>query len=535
MYSIFEQDIPSDVRDLISDYFKRILDDLYSIKEAKKTDRLIVSRYGDKVRRHLDIIKEEIYDKVLDYIMKKSLKIYKEEGYEKVLEFLKSVDSKKYFYLFIKRFLSVIIKNLGFDFFVLAGEDESYAEALERIYYLNSEVQETDYYDTKDGEEESVNEGEVSKVVDVKETDNIIDYYYNQIRNICKNKIDSYYQIVSNSNDFTFSISFSEVSGMSFSDRISYILDKYDDFVFRKLTSFDEYILKIKSLLNLAYNIEMYNIYLTTKVKKVRKMGVKNISGDVYENFSKSSSDVILLINMYLDAASNVYNSQSNDNIRIMILQLIYFLVATDSYLIFNNVNVFLNDFIRYSLTHGCLDNKSKSIKKPPFFIVELSEGECKVVDFSISLSILTTIMTKFRAFLRYSLKNKDVADNIDIDYKMRDKSDYKKMFENMLLFYIYNNMDILKDKTGAKHYNSQETVRNSYNLTYKSTIFEILRRYKSNNKSNVFYFIDNRVINSPPVLDFRKIKVKKQNNSKKGRTKYTSAKRGKAALSVSS
>lgn len=540
MDSIFLQDIPSNVKDLISDYFGKISSDLYSVKESKKTDRLIVSQYGDKVKRYLDIIKEEIYDRVFDYIMKKTLKIYKEGGYEEVLEFLKNLNSKKYFYLFIRRFLGVIIKNLNFDFFVLAGEDESYAEALERIYYLNSELQEEeDYYESKGNEKEALTKADKVNIKEpVKETDSVISYYYEQIQSVCKYKIDVYYQIVSNSKDFAFVISFSEVVNMSFSDKIRYILDKYSDFVFDNLSSFDEYILKIKSLLNLAYNIEMYNICLTTNVKKVKKMNMKNVNEEVYENFIKSSSDVILLINMYLDAAGNVYNSEYNDNIKIMILQLIYFLIVTDAYLIFNNVNTFLNDFIRYGLTHGCLDEKYKDIKNKPFFIVELNNDGCRIVDFSISLSILTTIMAKFRAFLHYSLKNKDVADNIHIDYKMRDKSDYRKMFENMLLFYIYNNLDVLKDKTGAKHYNSQETVRNSYNLTYKSTIFEILRRYKSSNKADVFYFVDNHVVSSMPVLDFRKIKVKSKSKSKSKsknkKTKTVSSKRRRSMLSVS-
>lgn len=504
MRTIFDQDIPDQLREDLSRYFRKISETLYKLKESEKTSYYILSKYGNNIHKYLDIVKEEIYDKVIDYIMRKTLEVYeKENSYEKVIDFVKNLNVKKFFFIFIKRFLTNIVKNMNIDFMVYSGDDESYSEALERIYYANSEVEieESSYYETEN-KEDRIDSNDIGNEV--------LKYYYEQIINTVKEKTESYYEIANNSAEYFFSLDMSEISNKSFSDKVGYVLDKYQNFVFDNTTSFGEYILKVYCLIKLIYEAELHNIYNTTRVKKVKKNKVFDLSSSTSKVYRDEISNIILLLHLYLDEAQKVIKNNANENIKILMLQILYFVVATDGYLLYNNVSMLLNDFIRYSFMYGCVENPKT---KPNDFIISFDESKCKLIDTRITMSIITSVIVKFRTFLHYSLNNNSILDNIKVNYKIRDKSNYKRMFENMMLFYIYMNFDILKNKTGAKHYNLQDTVRNSYNLTYKSTIFEILRRYRQNKNVNIFYFINNNILEHKPTLDIRKIRVKKVKN----------------------
>lgn len=508
--------------------FKKLLDKINNLTYSNYLDNLIYKRYGNVGSVNIENIKEDIRDSVLDYIVRKIRKLYKNTNdYKAVIDYINKQNVKKLFNYYVFNFLNIskyLIEQRAMQF-----EDENYEESIDRIFF---EIHQSEYYanqdsdDSEDTDIESENQDALSEPSTDKLRDELLEHYLKIIEDSVKYKVSLFSGVAARDYDFRFSIDQEDgnVLGASQKDRIEYFIKKYIGY-FERSVSIYEFLVILYMFKNIYFKHTLSNITHTTRVKKSRIY--KRLMTDYYISYNESVFHINTSIYGYKNLADSI--AHRNDlprNFKAVMLLSIYLILSTDAYLMINNPYDFVRYFYKF-LHHTCAPVETPMTIH--LFDNENGKSDCNLRDLSLPLSVISQYVVKYRAIIQELVKivNNNIKDSTNYFYKIRQKEDMLTMFKRMIDMYNYINLELIKEETISKHYNYQEDIKEAYNTAYKSTIFTIIKEYKSKNRTQVYYVLADNVVIDVPTIDIRDI-VKKMAKSQKEMRKK---KRRKKAL----
>lgn len=506
--------------------FKKLLDKINNLTYSKYLDHLIHKRYGSVSNVNIENIKEDIRDSVLDYIVRKIRKLYKSTNdYKAVIDYIKKQNVKKLFNHYVFNFLNIskyLIEQRPMQF-----EDENYEESIDRIFF---EIHQSEYYANQEDVESENNKIDSEKRDSHDDSsinrlnDDLLEYYLKIIDDNVKYKVSLFSSVGLRDYDFRFSIDYEDgnLLGASQKDRIEYFIKKYIGY-FERSVSMYEFLVILYMFKNVYFKHALSNITHTTRVKKSRIY--KRLMIDHYISYNEAVFHINTSIYGYKNLADSIaYRDDLPRNFKAAMLLSIYLILNTDAYLMINNPYDFVRYFYKF-LNHTCA-----SIETPMtirLFNNENEKSDCNLRDLSLPLSIISQYIVKYRAIIQELVKivNKNIKDKTNYFYKIRNKEDMLTMFKRMIDMYNYVNLELVKEETISKHYNYQEDIKEAYNTAYKSTIFTVIKEYKSKNKSQVYYVLNENIVIDNPTIDLRDI-IKKITKYKKESRKNKKRKR---------
>lgn len=509
-FSSIDEDVYSNAD--VAKSFRRLLEKINNLTYSKYLDNLIHKRYGNLSTVNIEDIKEDIRDSVLDYIVRKIRKLYKSTNdYKAVIDYIDKQNIKRLFNHYVFNFLNIskyLIEQKPIQF-----EDENYEESIDRIFF---EIHQSEYYanqgneDSIESEEQNVrNDPSINRI-----NDDLLEYYLKIIEDNVKYKVSLFSSVASRDYDFRFSIDQEDgnLLGASQRDRIEYFVKKYIGY-FERSVSIYEFLVILYMFKNVYFKHTLSNITHTTRVKKSRIY--KRLMTDYYISYNESVFHINTSIYGYKNLADKIaYRDDLPRNFKAVMLLSIYLILSTDAYLMINNPYDFVRYFYKF-LHHTCAPTETPMTIH--LFDNENGKSDCHLRDLSLPLSIISQYVVKYRAIIQELVKivNQNIKDNTNYFYKIRNKEDMLTMFKKMIDMYNYVNLELVKEETISKHYNYQEDIKEAYNTAYKSTIFTVIKEYKSKNKSKVYYVLENNIVIDEPTMDLRDI-VKKITKSKK-------------------